>query len=66
LSQLEPAADLKRRIEEASRYVPLERLAVSTQCGFGSTAEGNLISPEAQRAKLELVVEVARDVWGHA
>jgi 5-methyltetrahydropteroyltriglutamate--homocysteine methyltransferase len=63
---MEAPDELKRRIEEASRYVPLERLAVSTQCGFGSTAEGNLISPEAQRAKLELVVEVARDVWGHA
>jgi 5-methyltetrahydropteroyltriglutamate--homocysteine methyltransferase len=63
---LEPADELRRRIEEASRYVPLERLALSTQCGFGSTAEGNLISCEAQRAKLELVVEVATDVWGHA
>jgi 5-methyltetrahydropteroyltriglutamate--homocysteine methyltransferase len=65
-SDLESVDELKARIEEASRYVPLERLALSTQCGFGSTAEGNLITPEAQRAKLELVVAVARDVWGYA
>ena len=63
-SDMESADELKARIEEASRHVPLERLALSTQCGFGSAAEGNLISYEAQRAKLELVVEVARDVWG--
>jgi 5-methyltetrahydropteroyltriglutamate--homocysteine methyltransferase len=63
---MESADELKARIDDASRYVPLERLALSTQCGFGSAAEGNLISPEAQRAKLELVVEVAGDVWGHA
>jgi methionine synthase II (cobalamin-independent) len=65
-SDMESADELRRRIEEASRYVPLERLALSTQCGFGSTAEGNLITPEAQRAKLELVVSLARDVWGGA
>jgi 5-methyltetrahydropteroyltriglutamate--homocysteine methyltransferase len=65
-SELESAGELKARIEEASRCVPLERLALSTQCGFGSTAEGNLITHEAQRQKLALVVGVARDVWGHA
>jgi 5-methyltetrahydropteroyltriglutamate--homocysteine methyltransferase len=65
-SDLESADELRARLEEASRYVPLERLALSTQCGFGSTAEGNLITHEAQRAKLELVVAVARDVWGDA
>jgi 5-methyltetrahydropteroyltriglutamate--homocysteine methyltransferase len=65
-SDLESADELKARIEEASRHVPIERLALSTQCGFGSTAEGNLISRRAQRAKLELVVEVAHDVWGYA
>jgi 5-methyltetrahydropteroyltriglutamate--homocysteine methyltransferase len=65
-SHLESSDELKARIDEASRYLPLERLALSTQCGFGSTAEGNLITPEAQRAKLELVVQVARDVWGEA
>ncbi|HEY4277281.1 MAG TPA: cobalamin-independent methionine synthase II family protein [Conexibacter sp.] len=65
-SEMESADELKRRIEEASAYVPLERLALSTQCGFGSNAEGNAITPDAQRAKLELVVEVATDVWGEA
>jgi 5-methyltetrahydropteroyltriglutamate--homocysteine methyltransferase len=65
-SDMESPDELKQRIEEASRYMPLERLALSTQCGFGSNAEGNAISYEAQRAKLELVVQVATDVWGHA
>ncbi|MFN8221629.1 MAG: cobalamin-independent methionine synthase II family protein [Gaiellales bacterium] len=65
-SELEDPDELKRRIEDASKYVPLERLALSTQCGFGSNAEGNDITYEAQRAKLELVVNVARDVWGTA
>jgi 5-methyltetrahydropteroyltriglutamate--homocysteine methyltransferase len=65
-SEMESAGELEARIEEASRHVPLERLALSTQCGFGSTAEGNLITYEAQRAKLELVVDVARKVWGRA
>jgi 5-methyltetrahydropteroyltriglutamate--homocysteine methyltransferase len=65
-SAMESADELEARIEEASRYVPLERLALSTQCGFGSTSEGNVITREAQRAKLELVVEVATKVWGHA
>ncbi len=65
-SDLEREDELKRRIDEASRYVPLERLALSTQCGFGSNALGNDITYEAQRAKLELVVRVAQDVWGGA
>ena len=65
-SEMETADELKERIEEASRYVPLERLALSTQCGFGSNAEGNDISWDAQRRKLELVVEVATEVWGSA
>lgn len=63
-SDMESADELKGRIEEASRYVPLERLALSTQCGFGSNAEGNAITYDAQKAKLELVVKVAQDVWG--
>ena len=54
---------MKRRIDEASRYVPLERLALSPQCGFASTLPGNLVTPEDQRAKLELVARVAREVW---
>jgi 5-methyltetrahydropteroyltriglutamate--homocysteine methyltransferase len=55
---------LKRRIDEASRYVPLEQLALSPQCGFSSTVHGNAIAMDAQAAKLRLVVEVAREVWG--
>ncbi len=62
--RLETADELRRRIEEASRYIPLERLALSPQCGFASTMEGNRISPEDQRRKLELVASVAREVWG--
>ena len=65
-SAMESPDELKERIEEASRFVPLERLALSTQCGFGSNSEGNDITYDAQRAKLELVVAVATDVWGHA
>ena len=65
-SDMESADELKQRIDEAAQYMPLERLALSTQCGFGSNAEGNAISYDAQRAKLELVVQVATDVWGHA
>jgi 5-methyltetrahydropteroyltriglutamate--homocysteine methyltransferase len=61
---LETEAELKRRVEEASRYVPLERLALSPQCGFASTMEGNRISREDQRRKLELVGRVAAAVWG--
>ncbi|MEE9174086.1 MAG: cobalamin-independent methionine synthase II family protein [Thermoplasmata archaeon] len=60
----EKASELVDRIEEASQYVPLERLAVSTQCGFASVAHGNTISPETQERKLGLVAEVARKVWG--
>jgi 5-methyltetrahydropteroyltriglutamate--homocysteine methyltransferase len=61
---LESKDDLKRRIDEAARYAPLEQLALSPQCGFSSTVHGNDIAVEAQRAKLRLVVETARDVWG--
>ncbi len=62
--QLESADELRSRIEEASQYVPLERLALSPQCGFASTMEGNHLSYEDQRRKLELVANVAREVWG--
>jgi 5-methyltetrahydropteroyltriglutamate--homocysteine methyltransferase len=62
--RLESAAELRQRIQEATRYIPLERLALSPQCGFASTMEGNHISPEDQRRKLELVASVAREVWG--
>lgn len=62
--ELESEEIVKQRIMEAARYVPLDRLALSTQCGFASTMEGNRVSMEDQRRKLELVVRVARDVWG--
>src|SRR5258706_15031563 len=61
---LESKDDLKRRIDEAVRYVPLEQLCLSPQCGFSSTVHGNEIERESQAAKLRLVVETARDVWG--
>ena len=57
---------LKRRIDEAAKYVPLEQLALSPQCGFSSTVHGNTIAMEAQAAKLRLIVEVAREVWGES
>jgi 5-methyltetrahydropteroyltriglutamate--homocysteine methyltransferase len=63
-SELESPDDLKRRIDSAARYVPLERLAISPQCGFSSTVHGNDISMEAEIAKLRRIVEVARQVWG--
>ena len=64
--RLEEVDELRRRIDEAARYVPLERLALSPQCGFASTMEGNRISPERQLEKLALVVETARQVWGRS
>jgi 5-methyltetrahydropteroyltriglutamate--homocysteine methyltransferase len=64
--QMEDGNVLVKRIEEASQYVPMENLALSPQCGFASTAEGNLITEEQQWAKLKLVVDTARRVWGGA
>jgi 5-methyltetrahydropteroyltriglutamate--homocysteine methyltransferase len=61
--RLESMADLESRIAEAARVVPIERLALSPQCGFASTSEGNRLSFEEQRRKLELVAEAARAVW---
>ena len=61
--RLESAAEIRERIQEAAHYIPLERLALSPQCGFASTMEGNRISFEDQRHKLELVASVAREVW---
>ncbi len=63
-AELEAKDALKRRIDEAAKTVPLDQLAISPQCGFGSTAEGNVISVDGERKKLELCVSVARDVWG--
>ena len=62
--RLETAGELRERIKEATQYISLERLALSPQCGFASTMEGNRITPEDQRHKLELVASVAREVWG--
>jgi len=62
--RLEQKDELKRRIDEAAKYVSLEQLALSPQCGFASVAAGNKLSHEEQRAKLELIVETAREVWG--
>ena len=62
--ELESADDLKRRIEAAARFVPLDQLCLSGQCGFSSTVEGNALTYDEQVAKLRLVVSVARDVWG--
>lgn len=62
--KLESADELKQRVKEAAKSVPLERLALSTQCGFASTEEGNLISPADQAAKLRLVANTAKEIWG--
>ncbi|MCW2583220.1 MAG: methionine synthase vitamin-B12 independent [Klenkia sp.] len=62
--ELERKDDLKRRIDEAARYVPMEQLALSPQCGFSSTVEGNALTRDEQVAKLALVVETAAEVWG--
>ena len=64
LGTLENKDDLKRRIDQATRYIPLEQLALSPQCGFSSTVHGNDIAREAQAAKLRLIVETATEVWG--
>jgi 5-methyltetrahydropteroyltriglutamate--homocysteine methyltransferase len=62
--QLEDPDVLKRRIDEAAKFVPLDQLCLSPQCGFSSTVEGNVLTADEQAAKLRLIVEVARDVWG--
>ncbi len=62
--ELESKDSIKRRIDEAAKYIDLDQLSLSPQCGFASTAPGNRITIETQRAKLALVVEVAREVWG--
>ncbi|HEU5135844.1 MAG TPA: 5-methyltetrahydropteroyltriglutamate--homocysteine methyltransferase, partial [Steroidobacteraceae bacterium] len=61
--RLESKDELKRRIDEAARFVPLEQLCLSPQCGFSSTEEGNALSLDEQKAKLALVTETAREVW---
>jgi 5-methyltetrahydropteroyltriglutamate--homocysteine methyltransferase len=63
-ARLEAKDDLKRRIEEAARFAPLERLALSPQCGFSSGIGGETMTPADQFRKLQLVVDTAREVWG--
>lgn len=61
---LESKDEIKRRVDEAAKYVPLDQLCLSPQCGFSSTEEGNSLSVDEQRAKLSLIVETAREIWG--
>ena len=65
LGELESKDEIKRRIDEAAKFVPIEQLALSPQCGFASTVHGNDITTEQQAEKIRLVVEVAEDVWGN-
>jgi 5-methyltetrahydropteroyltriglutamate--homocysteine methyltransferase len=62
--RLEPRADIKKRIEEATKYVALDQLCLSPQCGFASTEEGNVLAEDEQWAKLRMIVELADEVWG--
>ena len=62
--ELESKDDLKRRIDEAAKFVPLDQICLSGQCGFSSTSEGNALTQDEQRAKLDLIVDTAHDVWG--
>jgi 5-methyltetrahydropteroyltriglutamate--homocysteine methyltransferase len=62
--RLEPRDKIRRRIEEATKYVALEQLCLSPQCGFASTEEGNVLAEDEQWAKLRMIVELADDVWG--
>jgi 5-methyltetrahydropteroyltriglutamate--homocysteine methyltransferase len=64
VAELETVDALKRRIDEASKFLPLDQLAISPQCGFASDVVGNLLSADEQKRKLEVVVETARAVWG--
>jgi 5-methyltetrahydropteroyltriglutamate--homocysteine methyltransferase len=66
LGSLEDKDAVKRRIDEAAQYAPLEQLALSPQCGFSSTVHGNDIAVEQQGQKLRLVIEIAREVWGES
>jgi methionine synthase II (cobalamin-independent) len=61
---LENRDDLKRRIDQAARYIPIENLCISPQCGFSSTYHGNNLTIEQQAAKLRLCVDTARQIWG--
>ena len=62
---LESQDDMRRRIDEAAKFIPLESLALSPQCGFASVLLGNALTVEEEKRKLELVVSTARKVWGN-
>ncbi|HEV2038698.1 MAG TPA: 5-methyltetrahydropteroyltriglutamate--homocysteine S-methyltransferase, partial [Casimicrobiaceae bacterium] len=64
LGELESKDDLKRKIDQAAKLLPLDQLCLSPQCGFSSTVHGNEIEREAQAAKLRLIIETAEEVWG--
>ena len=64
--QLESKDTIKRRIDEAAKFAPLDQLALSPQCGFASTEEGNVLAEDEQWAKLAMIVEIADEVWGNA
>ena len=64
VATIESTDDLKRRVKEAARFIDLDRLAISPQCGFASTAAGNPVTEEIERKKLKLAIDVARDIWG--
>ena len=62
--KLESKDDIKRRIDEATKYIALDQLCLSPQCGFASTEEGNVLAEDEQWAKLRMIVEIADEVWG--
>ena len=62
--RLEPEDEIKRRIDEATKYISLDQLCLSPQCGFASTEEGNVLAEDEQWAKLRMIVELADEVWG--
>jgi 5-methyltetrahydropteroyltriglutamate--homocysteine methyltransferase len=62
--RLESKDDIKRRIDQAAKFISLEQLCLSPQCGFASTEEGNTLAEDEQWAKLRMIVEVAKEVWG--
>ena len=63
---LEKKDDIRRRIDEAARFAPMEQFCLSPQCGFASTEEGNILTESEQWAKLSMIVELADQVWGNA
>jgi 5-methyltetrahydropteroyltriglutamate--homocysteine methyltransferase len=62
--ELEDKAAIERRIEEATKFAPLDQFCLSPQCGFASTEEGNILTEEAQWKKLDMIVEIAKETWG--